>query len=104
MTRRPPRSTRTDTRLPYTTLFRSRVDDYEVHLAAVAPARDVQRKARDAAILHHHIVGVPALRPIERGPLPIVGVKDYDRRPFAGGLHGEGRRDGRFRQIGRAHV
>src|SRR3546814_9005866 len=41
MIRRPPRSTRTDTLFPYTTLFRSHVDDpafgcsVEVHLAAL---------------------------------------------------------------------
>src|SRR3546814_14996779 len=34
MIRRPPRSTRTDTRFPYTTLFRSR----RTHEAAVAPS------------------------------------------------------------------
>src|SRR3546814_4351447 len=56
MIRRPPRSTRTDTLFPYTTLFRS-----------------------------------------ERGPLPIVGIEDHDRRPFAGGLDGKGGRDGRLR-------
>src|SRR3546814_16091934 len=39
MIRRPPRSTRTDTLLPYTTLFRSvKADAYGLGMAAVAPA------------------------------------------------------------------
>src|SRR3546814_2928198 len=33
MIRRPPRSTRTDTLFPYTTLFRSRAQSAEVHVA-----------------------------------------------------------------------
>src|SRR3546814_7550282 len=34
MIRRPPRSTRTDTLFPYTTLFRSKADDLAVHIIA----------------------------------------------------------------------
>src|SRR3546814_5288416 len=41
MIRRPPRSTRTDTRVPYTTLFRSRL----VHRLADRRVRDGQRIA-----------------------------------------------------------
>src|SRR3546814_20542660 len=37
MIRRPPRSTRTDTLFPYTTLFRSRVDGLRVAAAVGAP-------------------------------------------------------------------
>src|SRR3546814_5606357 len=36
MIRRPPRSTRTDTLFPYTTLFRSMVDDEDGEIALVA--------------------------------------------------------------------
>src|SRR3546814_19777718 len=36
MIRRPPRSTRTDTLFPYTTLFRSIITDYQQSLAPVA--------------------------------------------------------------------
>src|SRR3546814_15380762 len=32
MRRRPPRSTRTDTLFPYTTLFRSRIEDHVFHI------------------------------------------------------------------------
>src|SRR3546814_1846740 len=47
MIRRPPRSTRTDTLFPYTTLFRSRVD-------AVGGLQQVQRRVGEAArdLLH----------------------------------------------------
>src|SRR3546814_20735961 len=37
MIRRPPRSTRTDTLLPYTTLFRSRYADREARIALLTP-------------------------------------------------------------------
>src|SRR3546814_1011872 len=50
MRRRPPRSTRTDTLFPYTTLFRSGVLGLELHRVA-APAQALHRhlvaKARD---------------------------------------------------------
>src|SRR3546814_6541405 len=57
MIRRPPRSTRTDTRFPYTTLFRSRVDGIEVEAVreARAPAgRELPVLALD--VVHHHRV------------------------------------------------
>src|SRR3546814_6323682 len=46
MRRRPPRSTRTDTLFPYTTLFRSRLGgpaDLDAHAGGDAVARCVQR-------------------------------------------------------------
>src|SRR3546814_7812300 len=48
MIRRPPRSTRTDTRFPYTTLFLSAYPDY--------PAGSVRRDS-GRVILHHIILG-----------------------------------------------
>src|SRR3546814_2873772 len=42
MIRRPPRSTRTDTLFPYTTLFRSR--QHEQHLRVLAQRRDLQSR------------------------------------------------------------
>src|SRR3546814_14811472 len=55
MIRRPPRSTRTDTLFPYTTLFRSLVHDYTrkqgvEHNALVVPA-DAPAWASDRAVL-----------------------------------------------------
>src|SRR3546814_2335832 len=65
MLRRPPRSTRTDTLFPYTTLFRSALGDHlgRAHVAGVVLERDrvVGR------VGHHHVGGRhrfhhPALR------------------------------------------
>src|SRR3546814_19243202 len=47
MIRRPPRSTRTDTLFPYTTLFRSRVGRIVIQLLG---ERVLQRDARDEAV------------------------------------------------------
>src|SRR3546814_5723433 len=49
MIRRPPRSTRTDTLFPYTTLFRSRVDDARSVDAARRRHRDQGRRAQGRA-------------------------------------------------------
>src|SRR3546814_5844657 len=46
MIRQPPRSTRTDTLFPYTTLFRSRRLDAEHHLESQRRAAPLQRAAR----------------------------------------------------------
>src|SRR3546814_16601307 len=60
MLRRPPRSTRTDTLFPYTTLFRSRED----HRRAIGfgRAEDVEPRARDA--LEHPVAGVWIVAPL----------------------------------------
>src|SRR3546814_14001534 len=44
MIRRPPRSTRTDTRFPYTTLFRSAFPQYNAYVHAYAKEVDMARK------------------------------------------------------------
>src|SRR3546814_11825327 len=44
MIRRPPRSTRTDTLFPYTTLFRSRLDPVRLRLEAELPGLFVDRQ------------------------------------------------------------
>src|SRR3546814_20217503 len=60
MIRRPPRSTRTDTLFPYTTLFRSRADAADAHVAALR-------------------IGVQAvLLPLAGGPEAGVGGRDRD--------------------------
>src|SRR3546814_8413436 len=105
MIRRPPRSTRTDTLFPYTTLFRS------AGLASAAPFGN--RGGGSAAGCD----GVPAL---DRCSRIVTGRGDPDSRwhdrPDVGVVHGEeGRQVGtRFRglrpsagtsrEIGRAHV
>src|SRR3546814_16087858 len=50
MVRRPPRSTRTDTLVPYTTLFRSPGCGTEGRMAACGPG--VERRAEEVAALH----------------------------------------------------
>src|SRR3546814_10573177 len=49
MIRRPPRSTRTDTLFPYTTLFRSKIRPASMEDAVTGSARDWQR-ARNARV------------------------------------------------------
>src|SRR3546814_1089997 len=60
MLRRPPRSTRTDTLFPYTTLFRSREDDRRA--IGFGGAEDVEPRARDA--LEHPVAGVWIVAPL----------------------------------------
>src|SRR3546814_13600713 len=50
MIRRPPRSTRTDTLFPYTTLFRSRD---ELHVGDAVPLDESERLQRVEAVHHH---------------------------------------------------
>src|SRR3546814_5747107 len=52
MIRRPPRSTRTDTLFPYTTLFRSRASAARSVAALVAPAAAALRPACGVAALY----------------------------------------------------
>src|SRR3546814_7537577 len=59
MIRRPPRSTRTDTRFPYTTLFRSG------YVAACRKVRLLDRKARIVQIKPHSLVRRYPTRGIE---------------------------------------
>src|SRR3546814_16235699 len=49
MIRRPPRSTRTDTLFPYTTLFRSRRQILEEFFAEAESRRDIMLAAEEAA-------------------------------------------------------
>src|SRR3546814_11836331 len=107
MIRRPPRSTRTDTRFPYTTLFRSRGTEVGRTEVAVAvdqgvAQREVLRHADegvvDAAVavgvvLAHHLAGDAGalhVRPVGAGPELVHPVEDP-------AVH-------RLQEIGRAHV
>src|SRR3546814_14358558 len=58
MIRRPPRSTRTDTLFPYTTLFRSRVRGAEIGVVERASA--MRQPAHDHAIAADHLHPVDA--------------------------------------------
>src|SRR3546814_11263229 len=75
MRRRPPRSTRTDTLFPYTTLFRS--DEAE--------ERPVAGEARRAAVEKPPVFAIAAPQPVDLGisrpPAPRVGLDGQDRGP-----------------------
>src|SRR3546814_4879987 len=118
MRRRPPRSTRTDTLFPYTTLFRSLVEAGAQHgpglgavlvLRAVALAGD-HDAGRDVGQTHRRIGLVDVLATGTRGAvgvdahvlvedLDLDGVVDHRVDPD----RGEGRVEPRL-EIGRAHV
>src|SRR3546814_6526515 len=68
MIRRPPRSTRTDTLFPYTTLFRSR------HRPEGGPARGIEARAAPPDGCPRDGGGKPARRP----PEPRPGARDRD--------------------------
>src|SRR3546814_20828756 len=88
MIRRPPRSTRTDTLFPYTTLFRSAA---RLHAAGRHPLR-------------HAVVAPAALARGGRGPLRprLRALHHPAEHPVQ--LAGPGRRAGHPGEIGRAHV
>src|SRR3546814_1931349 len=77
MIRRPPRSTRTDTRFPYTTLFRSLVLEAQFVEAAAALGRvALERRLRGLARrVGWHVVGVVEAAD-DVGP---VGVAVFER-------------------------
>src|SRR3546814_901267 len=54
MIRRPPRSTRTDTLFPYTTLFRSRIAGYREDLGAAPRDLAVRRRFKDLGVAGFH--------------------------------------------------
>src|SRR3546814_2161106 len=90
MIRRPPRSTRTDTLFPYTTLFRS--DQCEYHPAGLFRIRNDRRSVRQRGRPEiRRDLPAPAAASAERPPrtlaLPLLGSlagghrqRDYDRR------------------------
>src|SRR3546814_8661410 len=90
MIRRPPRSTRTDTLFPYTTLFRSgRDNDHQNRVGpqlqpfAVATGHRLTSFSVDSrSLLAHRVVGALALLPEPLGALRIVGA---DARPVCDG-------------------
>src|SRR3546814_11640256 len=92
MIRRPPRSTRTDTLFPYTTLFRSPdVDDADAFLARTCVAR--RHDCGDCRLVHVRVApGGPAAPAVEQDHT--AGMDRLARHPAVepGG------------QIGRAHV
>src|SRR3546814_5999630 len=65
MIRRPPRSTRTDTLFPYTTLFRSHTEaDQRKHVEVAGPERLPCALEERPAAPHNHWCGERKLRPL----------------------------------------
>src|SRR3546814_17267444 len=103
MIRRPPRSTRTDTLFPYTTLFRSQ---------AVGNAWDFALAAEGQPGAFAELLDDAGLRAQERAPMtPVVKLvfgANYDKTrlaEYACALgHAKEAGVGRGEQIGRAHV
>src|SRR3546814_11607895 len=93
MIRRPPRSTRTDTLLPYTTLFRSSIKRFRRR--QVEPII-IEHRRKDAFIdssLRRH-----SASRVERG-VPLLLHPVIDKGARHAGIKG-----GEFAEIGRAHV
>src|SRR3546814_15586963 len=94
MIRRPPRSTRTDTLFPYTTLFRSRARGRFVECAAIAdPDREAELLARLHPRDHRHLAArvdreVARLLHLDR-QLPHDWQRDLDEVLDARLLHPE---------------
>src|SRR3546814_4499264 len=111
LVRRPPRSTRTDTLFPYTTLFRSlRAQRAGARVAGPAaavsrPPRPLQRFPRP-----RRLRGPPAVRtappgaPQEPSRLPGAAHGAVDALGVGGVARGVPRVAARAREIGRAHV
>src|SRR3546814_11168327 len=64
MIRRPPRSTRTDTLFPYTTLFRSAEGDWDSRKQEFQD-RVLESLFRFAPNLRHHILGCHTITPLD---------------------------------------
>src|SRR3546814_8116494 len=60
MLRRPPRSTRTDTLFPYTTLFRSEGAEWAQDRSALWNAAEAAEKRKDAKVAREYELGLPA--------------------------------------------
>src|SRR3546814_11886273 len=88
MIRRPPRSTRTDTLFPYTTLFRS--DDDRPRVADVGEVVD-----RRAADVHAHVLRVEGGETLLAARQRVVKLQVHGGRDF---------RERGGEEIGRAHV
>src|SRR3546814_8449294 len=84
MIRRPPRSTRTDTLFPYTTLFRSPRPAGGGRRLALQPAADAQR-GRTA------VQCARAARPDRQAATPAGRTRDQFRRLFQEGRHAAGK-------------
>src|SRR3546814_14168297 len=80
MIRRPPRSTRTDTLFPYTTLFRSRHGAQEL----ILQRGDLALQQRDRIFVGRQPAGMADIREVDQGLLAEIDRSLYSRLPAAG--------------------
>src|SRR3546814_18491880 len=79
MIRRPPRSTRTDTLFPYTTLFRSaEAAHLRIHLADARQDQHRRLHARDAELLEHVVAVHVGQVEIEQDDVVIVELAEIE--------------------------
>src|SRR3546814_13042654 len=102
MRRRPPRSTRTDTLFPYTTLFRSVIIVSKKAVGRALQVHDIVRMGADAAQeaeagLDEKRCLNESLRPEIMQAIEVACVVAFELVAGAGGVQ-------RLQQIGRAHV
>src|SRR3546814_16460878 len=84
MIRRPPRSTRTDTLFPYTTLFRSRVSGrLEARTLEAPPSLPLGGAGGKIAALRAHHAEAPAARRLHDPPALHMGAALGAERPQA---------------------
>src|SRR3546814_325005 len=87
MIRRPPRSTRTDTLFPYTTLFRSkRAEIFLVKLLLIKWSKFLHQHFRKVAPPVFHLYPKPGLfwrkPPYSKLPFLSAGIKYFNRNPI----------------------
>src|SRR3546814_1719745 len=99
MIRRPPRSTRTDTLFPYTTLFRSQLELGRILLEVLLAFGEVADDARSVEI--DDILALDTAIAVDPAHLPEAGVED--ELGHVGLRLGLVERSPRI-EIGRAHV
>src|SRR3546814_10716737 len=92
MLRRPPRSTRTDTLFPYTTLFRSRGPR-----TAFGRTGDLRRRSRRCLVALHLEGGTRACSRAPAAPRPRASVRGGRQRQRKDDDAGPARRDGEIR-------
>src|SRR3546814_16572409 len=97
MIRRPPRSTRTDTLFPYTTLFRSAFDDQRFRATLMRRDRGTGAGGAEA---DHQDVAAPV--PMQRRFI-VDDARAVDRQSAVSGS-AIARHSGARNKIGRAHV
>src|SRR3546814_4568155 len=99
MIRRPPRSTRTDTLLPYTTLFRSKTDAPTIVNLTNHAIFNLAGEGAARGILDHKLtVAARRYTPVNDALIPTGELKPVAGRVFdfnGGRIIGDGIRDGR---------